>query len=330
MGQYQSQILSTGSFLPEKTLTNQDIEKIVDTTAEWIVERTGIQERHIADPQDVTSDLIVRAAKKALTRANLAATDLDMIIIATVSGDHLMPSTACMVQAKLGCRPIFAFDLSAACSGFVYSLSIADQFIKTGFYKNILVVGAEILSRLVNYKDRNTCILFGDGAGCVILSRAETHSPSQIYSSHLYADGSLGHLLEFKAGGSMHPISPHVLEQELQYINMKGKEVFKNAVRTLTDCAETALKTNNFTEKDVNWFIPHQANYRITEAVAKHFGISMEKVISTIDFTGNTSSASIPIALDLAVTDGRIQRGQLILLSAFGAGLTSGSTILRF
>ncbi len=327
---YNSKILSTGSYLPEKKLTNKDIEEMVDTTAEWILERTGIQERRVAANTDVTSDLIVRAAQLALKRANLTSQDIDMIIVATVSGDHIMPSTACMVQAKLGCRTIFSFDLSAACSGFVYSLSIADQFIKTGMYKNILVVGAEILSRLVNYKDRNTCILFGDGAGCAIVSRAEPESESKIYSTHLFADGQLGHLLELKAGGSMHPISPKVLEQELQYINMKGKEIFKNAVRTLVECGEIALSSNNMTLENLDWFIPHQANARITESVAKHFKIPEEKVVSTIKYTGNTSAASIPIALDTAITDGRIQRGDNVLLSAFGAGLTSGSALFKY
>lgn len=327
---FRSRISATGSYLPKKTLTNQEIESMVETTAEWIFDRTGINERHVAAQDEVTSDLCVHAAKMALDRAKLTAHDIDMIIVATVSGDHVMPSTSCMVQAKLGCRPIFSFDLGAACSGFVYSLAIADQFIKTGFYKNILVIGAEVLSRIVNYKDRNTCILFGDGAGCAIISRAEENQKSQIYSSHLFADGLLGHLLELPAGGSKLPISPEVLERELQYINMKGKEIFKNAVRTLVDCAEIALKTNNVKLEELDWFIPHQANMRITEAVAKHFKIPFEKVVSTIDYTGNTSAASIPIALDKAVTDGRIQRDQLVLLSAFGAGLTSGSSLLRF
>jgi 3-oxoacyl-[acyl-carrier-protein] synthase-3 len=327
---YNSKILSTGSYLPLKKLTNKDIEKLVDTTSEWIEERTGIKERSIAADDEVTSDLCVKAAQVALQRANLKSTDLDMIIISTVTGDHIMPSTACMVQAKLKCRSIFSFDLSAACSGFVYSLSIADQFIKTGMYKNILVIGAEVLSRIVNYKDRNTSILFGDGAGCVILSRAEENSESKIYSTHLFADGELGHLLELKGGGSMHPISPKVLEQELQFINMKGKEIFKNAVRTLTECAQLALETNHLPLEKLDWFIPHQANMRITESVAKHFKIPTEKVVSTIHYTGNTSGASIPIALDHAVTDGRIRRGQHVLLSAFGAGLTSGSALLKF
>lgn len=303
---------------------------MVDTTSDWIVERTGIESRHVAASDEVTSDLCTNAAKLALTRANLKPEDIDMIIVATVSGEQVMPSTACMVQAKLGCRHIFAFDLSAACSGFVYSLSIADQFIKTGFYKNILVIGAEVLTRLVDYKDRNTSILFGDGAGCVILSRAEENSESKIYSTHLFADGQLGHLLELKSGRPTQPFSDKVIEQELQYINMKGKEVFKNAVRTLVDCAETALKANNVDLENLDWFIPHQANMRITESVAKHFKIPAEKVVSTVHYTGNTSAASIPIALDHAVTDGRIKRGQLVLLSAFGAGLTSGSALLKF
>ncbi|MES2768123.1 MAG: beta-ketoacyl-ACP synthase III [Bdellovibrionota bacterium] len=328
---YNSKILSTGSYLPLKKLTNKDIEKMVDTTAEWIVERTGIEERSVASESEVTSDLCVNAARVALQRANLKPEDIDMIIVATVSGDQVMPSTACMVQAKLGCRHIFAFDLSAACSGFVYSLSIADQFIKTGMYKNVLVIGAEILTRLVDYKDRNTSILFGDGAGCVIISRADENSDSKIYSTHLFADGQLGHLLELKGNHKpTQPFSDKVVEYEFQYINMKGKEIFKNAVRTLVDCAQMALDQNNMPLEKVDWFIPHQANMRITESVAKHFKIPTEKVVSTIHFTGNTSAASIPIAFDHAVTDGRIKRGQHILLSAFGAGLTSGSALLKF
>lgn len=328
---YNSKISATGSYLPLKKLTNQDIEKMVDTTSEWIVDRTGIEERSVAAESETTSDLCVNAAKVALQRANLTPNDIDMIIVGTVSGDQVMPSTACMVQAKLGCRHIFAFDLSAACSGFVYSLSIADQFIKTGMYKHILVIGAEILTRLVNYKDRNTSILFGDGAGCVILSRAEEGSDSKIYSTHLFADGQLGHLLELKGNARPNQLfSDKVIEQEFSYINMNGKEIFKNAVRTLTSCAQLALDTNHMSLEQVDWFVPHQANWRITEAVAKHFKIPHEKVISTINYTGNTSAASIPIAFDHAVTDGRIKRGQHVLFSAFGAGLTSGSALLKF
>jgi 3-oxoacyl-[acyl-carrier-protein] synthase-3 len=328
---YNSKILATGSYLPLKKLTNQDIEKMVDTTAEWIVERTGIEERSVASENEVTSDLCVQAAKVALQRANLKPEDIDMIIVGTVSGDQVMPSTACMVQAKLGCRHIFAFDLSAACSGFVYSLSIADQFIKTGMYKNILVIGAETLTRLVDYSDRNTSILFGDGAGCVILSRAEEGSDSKIYSSHLFADGQLGHLLELKGNARPNQLfSDKVIEQEISYITMNGKEIFKNAVRTLTNCAQIALDENKMSLDQVDWFIPHQANMRITDSVAKHFKIPPEKVVSTIHYTGNTSAASIPIALDHAVTDGRIKRGHHILLSAFGAGLTSGSALIKF
>lgn len=328
---YNSKISSTGSYLPLKKLTNKDIEKMVETTSEWIVDRTGIEERSVAAEDEAASDLCVKAARVALERANLKPEDLDMIIVATVSGDQVMPSTACTVQAKLGCRTIFAFDLSAACSGFVYSLSIADQFIKTGMYKHILVLGAEVLTRLVNYKDRNTSILFGDGAGCVVLSRASETDTSKIYSTHLFADGQLGHLLELKGNARPNQLfSDKVIEHEFQYINMNGKEIFKNAVRTLTNCAQMALDVNKMTLENVDWFIPHQANWRITEAVAKHFHIPNEKVISTIHYTGNTSAASIPIALDHAVTDGRIKRGQNVLFSAFGAGLTSGSALLKF
>lgn len=329
-GEFRSKVAGIGSYLPEKVLTNFDLEKLVDTNNQWIVERTGIERRHMAAPHEATSDLCYQATLKALKMAHLEAKDIDMIIVATVSGDQVMPSTACVLQSKLGCKNIFAFDLSAACSGFVYALSVADQFIRTGMYKNVLVVGAEVLHRFVNYKDRETCILFGDGAGAWILSRTDKNDQNIIFSSHLHADGNLGDLFVLPAGGSKIPFSQAVLEDGSQYVRMKGREIFKNAVRTLTDCCHEALDANNVSADKVDWLVPHQANLRILESVADHFKFPKEKVIVSLNETGNTSAASIPLAFDLAYQEGKIQRGQLILLAAFGAGLTSGSILLRF
>lgn len=329
-GEFRSKVAGIGSYLPEKVLTNFDLEKIVDTNNQWIIERTGIERRHMASDSEATSDLAYQATLKALKMAQLTAQDLDMIIIATVSPDQVMPSTACVLQSKLGCKNIFSFDLSAACSGFVYALSVADQFIRTGMYKNVLVVGGEVLHRFVNYKDRETCILFGDGAGAWILSQTTKEDPNIIFSSHLHADGNLGDLFVLPAGGSKIPFTQAVLEAESHYVKMKGREIFKNAVRTLTDCCHEALEANNVSADKVDWLVPHQANLRILESVADHFKFPKEKVVVSLQETGNTSAASIPLAFDLAYQEGKIKRGQLILLAAFGAGLTSGSLLLRF
>lgn len=327
---YRARIRGTGSYLPEKLLTNYDLEKMVDTNHDWIVERTGIHHRHIASEKQATSDLAYEATLKALEAANLTAKDIDAILFATVSPDQVMPSTACVLQHRLGCRNIMALDISAACSGFIYGISVANEFIRTGVYKNILVIGAEVLHRLVNYKERETCILFGDGAGACILTRAEEEEPSKIYSHHLGAEGSIGDLFVLPAGGSRMPFSQEVLDNKLQYVKMKGREIFKHAVRSMTDVCELALKTNNMTIDDVHWLIPHQANIRILESVAKHFEFPREKVIVNIHNTGNTSAATVIIAMDQAIRDGRIQRGQNILLTAFGAGLTMGSVLLKY
>lgn len=329
-GMYRSRVAGTGSYLPERILTNADLEKMVETSDQWIVERTGIRRRHIAAEDQVTSDLCVLAAEKALKHAGLEAKDLDGIIICTVSGDQVMPSTAATVQHKLGAGNVMAFDLSAACSGFVYGLSVADNMIRTGMLKNVLVVGAEILNRFVNYKDRDTCILFGDGAGAWILSRAEEGDKNVILSSHLHADGSLGELFVLPAGGSKLPFSAQVLAESSQYVRMKGREIFKNAVRAMSACCQEALDANNVTAGEVDWMIPHQANNRIIEAVADYYEFPMSKVVVSVHETGNTSAASIPLAFEMAKEDGRIQRGNTILLTAFGAGLTSGSVLLRY
>ncbi len=330
IGLYKSWISGTGSFLPEKKLTNFDLEKIVETNNEWIVERTGIESRSIAEAGVATSDLALVATQRALEMASLKVEDIDMILFATVSPDYPMPSSACELQRKLGARNVMAFDLSAACSGFLYGLSIADQFIKTGQHKNILVVGAEILHNWVNYDDRQTCILFGDAAGAAIVSRAPANTKSAILSSHMFAEGDLADLLYIPAGGSKIPNSIETIEQKQNKVVMKGREIFKHAVRTMSTCCEIALTANNMTKEDVDWVIPHQANTRIIEAVAKHFGITMDKVIVEIADMGNTSAATVPVALDRAVRDGRVQREQNIVLTAFGAGLTSGSVMLRF
>lgn len=330
VGTFRSRIAGTGSYLPEKLLTNADLEKLVDTNDQWIVERTGIQRRHIAADHEACSDLAYEATLKALKEANLTAQDLDLIIVSTVSGDQVMPSTACVLQARLGARNIMAFDLSAACSGFVYGLHVADQFIRTGVYKHILVVGAEVLHPYINYKDRETCILFGDGAGAWILSRAEAGETQTILSSHCHAEGSLGDLFVLPAGGSRMPFTQAVLDNNQQYMTMKGREIFKNAVRTMSAACHEALDANKMTPDQVDWIIPHQANKRIIEAVANHFEVPIEKVIIKLHETGNTSAASIPLAFEIAKEEGQIKRGQTILLTAFGAGLTSGSLLMRY
>lgn len=328
--QYRSRILGTGSYLPEKKLTNKDLEKLVETSDEWITERTGIKSRSIAAENEYTSDLALKASVMALEDAKTSASELDAIFFATVSPDQPMPNTACILQTKLGAPDCMAFDLSAACSGFLYVHSIANEFIATGRYKKILVVGAEILHNFVNYKDRETCILFGDAAGAFVVGRAEEDDQSLVYSHHMHADGSIGDLLELEMGGSRYPMNMENIESGRNYVKMKGREIFKHAVRTMSRCCEKALTASLLTGADVDWVVPHQANIRIIEGVAKQFHIPMSKVIVEIEDTGNTSSATVPVAFDRAVRDGRIQRGQNIMFTAFGAGITSGSLLLRY
>ncbi len=327
---YKTKISGVGSYLPEKVLTNHDLEKMVDTSHDWIVQRTGIERRHIIADGEGTSDLIVRAAQNALADAKMSVDQIDLILVATLSGDFKMPATACIVQAKLGAKNVMSFDLNAACSGFVYGLIVADQFIKTGFYKNILVVGAENLTRILDYKDRDTCILFGDGAGAFVVSRAEDHESNVMLTGHAHAEGAHAELLWAEAGGTKVPFSQKVLDEGSYFMKMNGKEIFKNATRTMATCCKEALDATQMSAEQIDWIVPHQANLRITEAVAHFMKFPMERVISTVHETGNTSAASIPIAFDMAYRDGRIKRGQTILLTAFGAGLTSGSIILKF
>jgi 3-oxoacyl-[acyl-carrier-protein] synthase-3 len=327
---YRTRIKGTGHYLPEEKVTNHDLENFCDTNDAWITERTGIKSRRRRAPGQDTSDLSVEAAKRAMAAADVSIEDIDMILCATVSPDQIMPNTACVIQDKLGAKNIPALDISAACSGFVYGAAIAHQFLVTGTYKNILVVGAEVLTPYVNYQDRNTCILFGDGAGAVVMGHSTGEESSELFSHHLHADGGISDLFVLPAGGSKLPFSHEVLDKGQNWLQMKGKEIFRHAVRTMSQACHEALEANNVPPEKVDWVIPHQANIRIIEAVAKHFGISMEKVIVEIEEMGNTSAATVPVAFDIAIRDGRIQRGDLILLTAFGAGITSGSILLRY
>jgi 3-oxoacyl-[acyl-carrier-protein] synthase-3 len=320
-----SRIAGTGSYLPEKVLTNADLEKIVDTSDEWIVTRSGIRERHIAADSQTTSDLAYEASLKALEAAGLAADDIELIIVGTTTPDIVFPSTACLLQEKLGIGGCGAFDVNAACSGFIFALSVADQFIKAGTVKNVLVVGSETLTRLVDWTDRATCVLFGDGAGAVVL---KADGEAGIVSTHLHSDGRKKELLICPVGPSK-GFDMNLPNAGVK-IHMAGSEVFKHAVKALDSVVDETLSANGLNKTDLDWLIPHQANLRIIEATAKRLEMSMDQVIVTVDRTGNTSSGSIPIALDEAVRSGKIERGQLILLEAFGGGFTWGSALIRF
>jgi 3-oxoacyl-[acyl-carrier-protein] synthase-3 len=324
----RSRIISTGSYLPEKVLTNHDLEQMVDTSDEWITERTGIRERRIASENQAASDLAYEASKVALERAVLKAKDLDLIIAATVTGDMPFPSTACILQDKLGAKKAAAFDINAACSGFLYGLYIADGFIKSGMHKRILVVGTEVLSKITDWNDRTTCVLFGDGAGAVIVEPTEKNRG--IISMSINSDGSMWDLLHMPGGGSRFPASRDSVDKGLHYIKMKGNETFKFAVRTLEDLVVKILEENKLASSQLSLLIPHQANLRIIQATADRLGLPMDKVLVNIDRYGNTSAASIPIALDEAVTTGRIKDGDYILLESFGGGLTWASALVKW
>jgi 3-oxoacyl-[acyl-carrier-protein] synthase III len=320
-------IAGIGSYAPVRVLTNADLERMVATSDEWIRERTGIRERRIAAPGEACSDLAVRAGKRALTAAGLAATDLDMILVATCTGDYPLPATACLVQHQLGATNAAACDLSAACCGFVYALSVADAYVKTGM-RHVLVIGSEVMSAITDWTDRNTCVLFGDGAGAVVVSTSD--GERGILSTHLRSDGALCELIMVPGGGSRTPPSEKVIAERLQFIKMKGNETFKVAVRTLEDIARTTLSANNLRVEDLDLYVPHQANIRILKAVIERLGLPIEKVMLNVDRYGNTSAASIPIALDEAVREGRIKDGSLVMLGAFGAGLTWASAVIRW
>jgi 3-oxoacyl-[acyl-carrier-protein] synthase III len=324
-----TRIIGTGSYVPAKVLTNADVEKLVDTSDEWIRTRTGISERRITTEDEATSDLAYRASLAALQAASLDSTDLDMILVATITPDMFFPSTACLLQDRLQARRAAALDVSAACSGFIYGLAVADGLLRLGTMRTILLVGAETLTKIVNWKDRNTCVLFGDGAGAVVLRASE--GEQGILSTHLFADGGKGSLLMMPGGGSRHPQSQRVLQEGLAAIQMaNGNEVFKGAVRAMEEAALTALKHNHLEVGDVDLLIPHQANLRIIDAVGHRLGFSGDRVCVNVQRFGNTSAASIPLALDEAVQGGRVKEGDLILLCAFGGGLTWGSALIRW
>lgn len=319
-----SRIAGTGSYLPEKVVTNADLAQTVDTNDEWIQSRTGIRERRVAAEGETTSDLGYQAALRALEAAGIDASQLDMIVVGTTTPDLIFPSTACLIQARLGVAGCAALDVNAACSGFVYALSVADKFIRCGDAKHVLVIGAETLTRIIDWTDRTTCVLFGDGAGAVVLKADEE---TGILSTHLHADGSKKELLWTPAGVSTG------FDEGLGAggsIKMKGNDVFKYAVKALDGVVEETLEANGLQKNDLDWLIPHQANLRIIEATAKRLDMPMDQVVVTVDRHGNTSAASVPLALDEAVRSGRVQRGQLLLLEAFGGGFTWGSALLRY
>jgi 3-oxoacyl-[acyl-carrier-protein] synthase-3 len=336
--EYAARITGTGSAFPKKSMTNEmlsvKLAKLgVETNDMWIQTRTGIRERRfseINDPSEHNSSLGLEAAEKALEMAEKTPSDIDQIICATCSPDTLIPSTACWIQYKLGARRAWALDINAACSGFLYGLSMAEQYVKTGKVKVSLVLGSEVLSPFLNFNDRTSCILFGDGAGAAVVERVPHDSKSRILSSHLLSDGSLWKLFYIPAGGSNLEVTPGRYSQNLHKMRMSGKEIFKVAVRTLTDFAHTALKENGLTISDLDWFVPHQANLRIIEAVAERLGFPIEKILVNVDRYGNTSAATVPTALDEGVRDGKIKPGDIVLLDTFGAGLTYGSILLRW
>ncbi|MFS1513237.1 beta-ketoacyl-ACP synthase III [Chengkuizengella sp. SCS-71B] len=319
-------IIGTGKYVPEKILTNKDLESMVETNDEWIKGRTGIEERRIIAEDQATSDLALKAADQALKNAGIEAEDLDLIVVTTVTPDMPLPSTACILQDKLGARKAAAYDLSAACSGFIYGLANASNFIANGTYKYILVVGAESLSTLTDYTDRNTCILFGDGAGAVVLGPVASHRGFR--SFELGADGSGGDLLKVEGGGSRYPSSTHSIENKLHYISMEGREVFKFAVRVMGLAAEEALKKANLSKSDIDFLVPHQANIRIIQAALDRLELSEDKCIVNLQNYGNVSAASIPIALAEANEQGRIGEGDCVVLVGFGGGLTWGASVL--
>jgi len=319
-----SRIAGTGRYLPERIMTNKDLEQIVDTTEEWIRTRTGIERRHIAADDQTTTDLAESAAREAMTAAGVGPADIDFIVVGTTTPDVVFPNIGCLVQERLGIRGCPAFSVEAACSGFIYALSIADRFVATGQSQRALVIGAETLSRITDYSDRATCVIFGDGAGAAVIEPA---TEPGIISCHLHADGHYKDLLYHPYGVSKQRRPD---DTEGPFIQMRGNEVFKVAVKSLESIVDETLAANSIDKSDIDWLIPHQANYRIIQATAKRLGMSMDKVVLTLQDHGNTSAASVPMALDVAVRDGRVKRGDLLLLEAFGGGFTWGSALIRY
>lgn len=329
METYHAKISGTGRGIPEKILNNFDLEKIVETSDEWIKTRTGMFERRVAEADKACSDYATIAAEEALKSAGIHAKDLDMIIIGTVTADHAFPSTACIVMRNLGIRNIPAFDVSAGCPGWIYTTNIAKQYIENGIYENILVIGADMLTKVTNYKDRNTCVLFGDGAGATIISRAAEFDISKIIDADITADGTYWDLLVQPGGGSRMPATYKSVREKQHTINMQGNKVFKLAVKSMYASCEKIMKRNNLDTSSIDWVIPHQANMRIIEALAKKLKVDRNKVIVNIEKYANTSAATIPVALDEFMVNGKIRHGDIVLMTSFGAGLTSGSILVR-
>ncbi|AKT39961.1 3-oxoacyl-ACP synthase [Chondromyces crocatus] len=324
----RSRILGTGHYAPARVLSNSDLEKIVDTSDAWISERTGIRRRHVAADGETTSDMAAAAARRALEAAGLSVADVDLIIVGTISGDTPVPSCAVNVQQKLGAEEIPAFDISAACAGFLYGITIADQFIATGAANCVLVIGVELLSRILNWEDRTTCVLFGDGAGAVVLGPARGDGRG-ILSTCIFSDGALASSLIVPAGGTAEPVTDEGLERKRNKVHMVGQDIFRVAIKNLTSASTHALKASGLTSAELDWVVAHQANLRIITQVSSRLGFPLEKFVINIAEYGNTSSASIPIALDEAVRDGRIQPGQSVLLCALGAGISWGAALVR-
>jgi len=327
---YECRIAGTGRYVPEKVLTNTDLEKIVETSDEWIIKRTGIRERRIAAEDQSTSDLALEAARVALDRAGLAAEDLDAIILATLTPDTYCPAGACYVQNLLGATNACAFDLSAACTGFVYGITVGSSLVRAGIHKNVLVLGAETLSRFIDYTDRNTCILFGDGAGAAVLSRAEEGSDSRLLDHYLRSDGGGTDLIIMPGGGARRPSSHDTVDGKLHFLSMQGNDVFKFATKSMQTLIETAIERNGLSVDDLDLVVPHQVNSRIIDTVLRKVDIPEEKIYLNLQRYGNTSAASVPMALHEAVEEGRVQAGNLVLLVAFGAGLTWGYNLVRW
>ncbi len=321
---------SVGAYIPPKIMTNTDFEKIIDTSDEWITKRTGIKERRISEENEASSDLGAKAAEVAIDRAGISKEEIDLVICATVTPDFLcMPSTACMIASKLELPNVQAFDISAACTGFVYAVSVAKAFVESGMKKNVLIVGAETYSSILDYTDRTTCFIFGDGAGAAIISATEDKDEA-IIDVNCSSDGNYHDLIKTPGGGSLHPCSQEVLDQKMACIRMKGNETFKLAVKTLTSDVEVMMEKHGIKNEDINHFIPHQANYRIISAVGKALGLTEEQTVITVDKYGNTSAASIPMAMNYAYEQGKIKKGDTILFDAFGGGLTWGSALFPF
>jgi 3-oxoacyl-[acyl-carrier-protein] synthase-3 len=323
-------IKGTGSCIPERVVPNSYFEKIVNTSNEWIISRTGVQERRMIEPGQALTDLATPASERALEMAGISPKQLDLIVVGTSSADMITPSAACILQHRLGAKHAVAFDINAACPGFIYGLAIAQKFMQDGTHHHALVIGGEIISNRIDYKDRATCVLFGDGAGAIVLGHSNENGDGEILTADLHSDGSLWSLLYLPGGGSRVPPSQQMLDEGLHHLKMQGNEVYKYAVRTMVDVAQKAMKSKGINSDQIDWFIPHQANMRIMEVVAKRLGIPLEKVIVTVHKYGNTSAASIPTALDEAVRSGKIRRGDLILVNSFGAGFTWGAALFRF